>query len=80
MQALTPSHAFRRLWCLVVVLQLTSSKAVPQRSVDDASGPVKRGPAPVCVVVGHGGVIVRVGASQPLESLGNTMAVKLDGQ
>lgn len=62
--------SIRRPAPLIVTQHLTSGKAVPQRPVDDASGPVKRGAAPVGVVVRHGGVIVRVGASQPLESLG----------
>lgn len=64
----------------VIAQHLTSGKAVPQRPVGDASGPVERGAAPVGVVVRHGGVIVGVGASQPLESLGKRRSVKLEGR
>lgn len=48
---------------------LTTSKAVPQCAIDDASGSVEGGPTPVCVVVGHGGVVVCVGSGQLLEDL-----------
>ena len=51
------------------VLYLTTSKTVPQSTIDDAPGPVKGGPTPICVIVWHGGVGVRVGASHLLEGL-----------
>lgn len=52
-----------------MVLHLTSSKTVPQCPVDDAPSSVKGGSTPICVVIGHGGMGVRIGTSKLLEAL-----------
>ncbi len=51
------------------VLNLTTSKAVPQCTIDDALSSVKGGPAPLCVIVCHGLVGICIGTSQLLEGL-----------
>lgn len=48
---------------------LTTSKAVPQRSIDDAPRTIKGRSTPVCVIVGHCGVVVRVRAGKLLKNL-----------
>lgn len=52
--------------------QLTTSKTVPQRSIDDAPRTVKGGSTPVCVIVWHGGMVVCVCAGQLLKNLTRT--------
>lgn len=50
-------------------LYLTTSKAVPQCPIDDAPSSVKGGSTPLCVIVGHGGMGIRIGTSQLLKDL-----------